>query len=691
MENKLKMKVYGKFHWLIMAMMVWCFFGHSAAAQSRETEMQQNWLNRFLLADQAAREVKAPLGEQALLVGTVPFSFVYDGRPSVDFLAGWGKTIGQEIRSEGKARCDITWLDPKTNLEIICELTRFNDFPAVEWVLRFTNRGSADSPILEKILPLDLQAALLVGCEPVFHYGHGGPGRMDDFLPLDQKLGEKEIITYPTDKTVSQVYLPYFNLELSGAGICGGIGWTGQWAVDVRRENGRLHMSMGQQLTHLKLHADESIRTPRMLLVFWDGPDRMRGHNLFRRLLLEHYVPRLDGQVVTIPIASQTWPTPAEYATSDKTEIETITKCSGRGVEVHWRDAGWFEGGWPNGAGNWIHDQNLYPNGLKPVSDAAHQAGMKFLLWLEPQRANEGSRIAREYPQWLLMQQEAGWPGWPGNYLFNLGIPEARQWMTDLLSQRFTEYGVDIFRQDHNFNPVMFWRAYDAEDRQGIAEIRHVEGLYAMWDELRRRHPRLIIDNANWRCTGPDFEVMSRSSGSFTRSEFEGCGGNPLANQAATAGLSFYVPLHGNGLYDLSSYALRSVCTTGTNCGFRWQEPVAEQVIAEIKLLRPLCLGDFYPLSAVDVSEESWCAWQFHRPDLGEGVAVIFRRPKTPETSFTVQLKALDASASYDVDFRETYDIRETRQMTGQQLSQLTATLESQPASLLVHYQIRKK
>jgi len=72
-------------------------------------------------------------------------------------------------------------------------------------------------------------------------------------------------------------------------------------------------------------------------------------------------------------------------------------------------------------------------------------------------------------------------------------------------------------------------------------------------------------------------------------------------------------------------------------------------------------------------------------------VAVIFRRPKTPATSLTVQLQALDASATYDVDFRETYDIRESRQMTGQELSQLIATLENQPASLLVHYQIRKK
>ena len=28
-----------------------------------------------------------------------------------------------------------------------------------------------------------------------------------------------------------------------------------------------------------------------------------------------------------------------------------------------------------------------------------------------------------------------------------------------------------------------------------MAETRHIEGLYAFWDDLLKRHPNLIIDN----------------------------------------------------------------------------------------------------------------------------------------------------------------------------------------------------
>ena len=52
--------------------------------------------------------------------------------------------------------------------------------------------------------------------------------------------------------------------------------------------------------THLKLYPGEEIRTPRILLLFWHG-DRTRGHNLWRRLILAHYTPRPNGQLLAAP------------------------------------------------------------------------------------------------------------------------------------------------------------------------------------------------------------------------------------------------------------------------------------------------------------------------------------------------------------------------------------------------------
>ena len=137
------------------------------------------------------------------------------------------KSIGEPKTIGDKTRHNVTYADPKTGLEVVCELTQFADFPAGEWVLRFTNRGTADTPILQDILPLDVQVTLGERAAPVLHYGKGSGIGRDDFLPIDKQLAQEVSVAFPTGKLPSQMFLPYFNLQLGGAGIIAGIRWSG--------------------------------------------------------------------------------------------------------------------------------------------------------------------------------------------------------------------------------------------------------------------------------------------------------------------------------------------------------------------------------------------------------------------------------------------------------------------------------
>jgi hypothetical protein len=203
-----------------------------------------------------------------------------------------------------------------------------------------------------------------------------------------------------------------------------------------------------------------------------------------------------------------------------------------------------------------------------------------------------------------------------------------------------------------------------------------------------------MIDNANWRATGPDLEMVARSAGSWTSSEAADAGANPVYNQSQLAGLSLYVPVHASLLFGTDPYTVRSVARLGTSINFNTFSPsfsTAEmrRAAAEIRSLRPLYLGDYYPLIETDLDERHWCGWQFDRPDLGQGFAMCFRRSASPEAARDVSLRGLDSNARYEVTLAETYDVKEKRLLSGRQLTQLHVEIGKAPGSLLIRYSKR--
>ncbi len=94
----------------------------------------------------------------------------------------------------------------------------------------------------------------------------------------------------------SKNHLPVFHLATpEKRGVLVGVGWSGQWLARMAVHDSELHAEVGMKETRLKLHPAEKIRAIRILLVFWEG-ERLHGHNMLRRTLYNHYLPRLDGQ-----------------------------------------------------------------------------------------------------------------------------------------------------------------------------------------------------------------------------------------------------------------------------------------------------------------------------------------------------------------------------------------------------------
>jgi alpha-galactosidase len=376
------------------------------------------------------------------------------------------------------------YTDPASGLEIRCVAVEYQDFPTVEWTLYFKNTGSTDTSILEKTQALDIGFTGSADGEFLLHHNIGSPANGNDYglleTPLERNatrlLGGKG--GRPTNADWS-----YFNLEWSGEGLIVAVGWPGQWAAQLARDNARgLHLQAGQELTHFKLSPGEQVRSPLIVLQFWKG--LITAQNVWRRWMMAHSMPRPGGRLPPPQLlASSSRQYDEMIKANESNQIMFIDRYLEEGIKLDywWMDAGWYVhhgGGWPR-VGTWEVDTARFPKGLRAISDYAHSRDLKILVWFEPERVTAGTWLADNHPEWVLGGAKGG--------LLNLGNEDARRWLTEHTDQLLNEQGIDLYRQDFNMDPLNHWRGADAPDRQGITEIKHVTGYLAYWDELRRR------------------------------------------------------------------------------------------------------------------------------------------------------------------------------------------------------------
>lgn len=606
-----------------------------------------------------------------------PCSLSLDGQPAV--VREWTRTVAEPA----PGRLQVTWRDAGSHLAIECSALWHEATAAVEWQTTLRNEGNADSPLIELPRSLDLALGLPAANDVWLHRSNGSTCTETDFLPVDTELKPAtDVVVAPGGGRSSNGALPFFNLSWPGGGLIGAVGWSGQWELKVARDDGRgLRMSLGQQTSRYRLHAGESVRLPSVLLAGWQGDDPQRGHNRLRRTMLSAIVPRdREGKPALPPLSENTW-----FAfnqgneVTEANQLAAIDAMAQVGVEGFWLDAGWFVGGWPTGVGSWTPKPDAFPRGLKPLGDAARANRMGFVLWFEPERVHSQSAIGREHPEFVL---RAG----GGDGLYNLGDPAARAWLRDHLNRCIADWGITVYRNDFNIDPLGFWQAADKPERQGITEIRYIEGLYTLWDELRAAHPGLQIDNCASGGRRIDLETCRRSY-PLWRSDTQ-CGGKamPAWDQAQTAGLSRWVPLHAAGVWGWDAYTWRSVATTGASVcrpPLAAELPLVQRRIGETKALRPLWLGDHYNLLPVNVEPDKWCAWQLDRPDLGEGAVFCFRRAASPHPSVEVALHSLDPAATYELSY---VDTGRRQEASGEALARLVLDVPDKPGMALVTY-----
>lgn len=653
---------------------------------------QANWADaRVILEDGTVLWLgDMPLTQPKPPVSTEPFfSFKYGGKHSRELLSGWQHDESVKEIDEVRTQHIRTYSEPQTGLQVRCEGIQYRDFPVVEWTLYFKNTGASDTPVLSDILPMDSGFACSAESTCTLHHNRGDDCTENSYAPLTDTLAVgADLPVANTGGRPTQIAFPYFNLAGDTGGMIFVVSWAGQWNAQFTRDSDALTLRGGQEATHFTLHPGEEVRTPLIALLFYTG-DWIRGQNLWRAWMTAHNMPRQGDAPLKPQVSLCTGNYYPGLMSDAAQEIAFIKRYADEGIRADywWQDAGWYpcDGvGWPK-TGTWEVDPVRFPKGLAEVGDFARTHGMGTLVWFEPERVHAGTWLTENHPEWIHGGAEGG--------LLRLGDPACRAWLTDRIDRLITDERIDFYRQDFNMDPLPYWRANDekegpAGDRRGITEIRHVEGYYAYWDELRRRHPGMPIDSCASGGRRNDLETLRRAV-PLLRSDWYA---EPAGQQCHTYGLSLWFPFSGTGVISRKdAYWMRSSLVAEFTFG---PDAAGADVIDfgvmrgcldDWRALAPYFYGDFYPLTPYTLDESQWMAWQYDRTDAGGGAVQVFRRRDSVYETARFSLRGLDPVARYRVTDR---DGKTETEFSGAELLDpgLPVTLSSKSAAAILTY-----
>ncbi|MGW8483131.1 alpha-galactosidase [Microbacterium sp. NPDC055903] len=282
------------------------------------------------------------------------------------------------------------------------------------------------------------------------------------------------------------------------------LAWSGDAVYRTDRlPEGRSVLGAGELLRpdEIVLAPGESFAAPAAVFVWSDaGLDGLsrRLHRSLRARAQHPSSPR--------PVVLNTWE--AVYFDHTLAPLTALADVAAEvGVERFVLDDGWFLGRRSDtaGLGDWHVDGSVWLDGLHPIVDHVRELGMGFGLWVEPEMVNPDSELAAAHPDWMLRMPGRDTRSWRNQFVLDVARPEVAGYLLERLDALLSEYPIEYLKWDHNRDLLEAVHA----GRAGVdAQTRAV---YALLDELRRRHPGVEIESCSSGGARVDLGILERT------------------------------------------------------------------------------------------------------------------------------------------------------------------------------------
>ena len=338
-------------------------------------------------------------------------------------------------------------------------------------------------------LPLPQQANQVLD-----FYGRWTKERQPQRRDIGYGLTSREIFEGRTghDYTITQIALNQ-NTDFNGGEAWSmGVAWSGnnihhvEKLIDENQSIGAGELLLPGEII---LGKGESYTTPKVLACYSpNGLDGITNRHYAHIRARKHHPTNVRPRPLTLNM----WE--AVYFDHDIDKLsKLVNKAAEIGVERVVLDDGWF-GARRNdhqGLGDWVVSKDVWPEGLKPLSDLVNSKGMEFGLWFEGEMLQLDSDVYRAHPDWVL--QEPGRMPIFGRrqQVIDLTKPAAFAHVLEQVDAVLKSCKISYIKWDHNrslSDPISDGRP--AVHNQTLA-------IYKMFDELKKRNPGLEIESCS--------------------------------------------------------------------------------------------------------------------------------------------------------------------------------------------------
>ena len=192
---------------------------------------------------------------------------------------------------------------------------------------------------------------------------------------------------------------------------------------------------------------------------------------------------------------------------------QMMSDIASMGGELFVMDDGWFgvkyqRNNATSGLGDWLVDSRKLPGGIENLVAKAHEKGIRFGIWIEPEMVNVKSEVYEKHPEWVINAPGRDLALGRGNaqLILDLGNPKVQDHVFGIFDSIMSQNPeIDYVKWDANMSLLSHGSQYLPADRQSHLLIEYHRGFAKVCDRIRTKYPDVTIQacasgggRANW-------------------------------------------------------------------------------------------------------------------------------------------------------------------------------------------------